>query len=227
MFFFRVVIRSCSKISSCASLSFPRRLGAKSETAEESIAVDGPSRGFGFVQHAFGKKKRDTRKAVSNVSKKRAPDKATSSHHRGSGTIAASVSSRLALAPLSGLRRVASRVSARVAVRRCPTRSASVSATAALASDPDPTPPMSTRSVLWFRKGLRVHDNPALQRACEGASAGGHLHATGPHRAGAERVAGLGSPAVCLVQALAPAQGHEAVEHSPRTAEREHIVMIR
>ena len=30
---------------------------------------------------------------------------------------------------------------------------------------------MSTRSVLWFRKGLRVHDNPALQRACEGASA--------------------------------------------------------
>ena len=114
MFFFRVVIRSCSKISSCASLWFPRRLGAKSETAEESIAADGPSRGFGFVQHSFGKKKRDTRKAVSNVSKKRAPDKATSSHHRGSGTIAASVSSRLALAPLSGLRRVASRVSARV-----------------------------------------------------------------------------------------------------------------
>ena len=28
-----------------------------------------------------------------------------------------------------------------------------------------------TRSVLWFRKGLRLHDNPALVRACEDASA--------------------------------------------------------
>lgn len=27
------------------------------------------------------------------------------------------------------------------------------------------------RSVLWFRKGLRLHDNPALVRACEDASA--------------------------------------------------------
>ena len=27
------------------------------------------------------------------------------------------------------------------------------------------------RSILWFRKGLRVHDNPALVKACEGASA--------------------------------------------------------
>ena len=27
------------------------------------------------------------------------------------------------------------------------------------------------RSILWFRKGLRVHDNPALVKACDGASA--------------------------------------------------------
>ena len=27
------------------------------------------------------------------------------------------------------------------------------------------------RTILWFRKGLRVHDNPALVKACEGASA--------------------------------------------------------
>ena len=29
----------------------------------------------------------------------------------------------------------------------------------------------SSRSLLWFRKGLRVHDNPALASACEGADA--------------------------------------------------------
>ena len=29
---------------------------------------------------------------------------------------------------------------------------------------------MSTRSVMWFRKGLRVHDNPALTAACADAS---------------------------------------------------------
>ena len=27
------------------------------------------------------------------------------------------------------------------------------------------------RSLMWFRKGLRIHDNPALASACEGASA--------------------------------------------------------
>ena len=25
-------------------------------------------------------------------------------------------------------------------------------------------------SILWFRKGLRVHDNPALLEACKGAN---------------------------------------------------------
>ena len=29
---------------------------------------------------------------------------------------------------------------------------------------------MSSRSVIWFRKGLRLHDNPALAAAIEGAS---------------------------------------------------------
>lgn len=28
---------------------------------------------------------------------------------------------------------------------------------------------MEGRSIIWFRKGLRLHDNPALQRACEGS----------------------------------------------------------
>lgn len=27
------------------------------------------------------------------------------------------------------------------------------------------------RAVLWFRKGLRLHDNPALMKACEEATA--------------------------------------------------------
>ncbi|KAH3886385.1 hypothetical protein DPMN_010390 [Dreissena polymorpha] len=29
---------------------------------------------------------------------------------------------------------------------------------------------MTQRSVHWFRKGLRLHDNPALNAACENAS---------------------------------------------------------
>ncbi|XP_024361048.1 (6-4)DNA photolyase isoform X2 [Physcomitrium patens] len=29
---------------------------------------------------------------------------------------------------------------------------------------------MGKRSLMWFRKGLRLHDNPALLRSCEGAS---------------------------------------------------------
>lgn len=29
---------------------------------------------------------------------------------------------------------------------------------------------MGGRSIMWFRKGLRLHDNPALHRACEGAA---------------------------------------------------------
>jgi hypothetical protein len=43
-------------------------------------------------------------------------------------------------------------------------------ATAAVIND-DNDATMTTRSVLWFRKGLRLHDNPALVRACEGAAA--------------------------------------------------------
>ena len=27
-----------------------------------------------------------------------------------------------------------------------------------------------TRAIHWFRKGLRLHDNPALLKACEGSS---------------------------------------------------------
>ena len=38
---------------------------------------------------------------------------------------------------------------------------------------------MSTRSVLWFRKGLRVHDNPALQRACEAGPSREHFEGIG------------------------------------------------
>lgn len=30
-------------------------------------------------------------------------------------------------------------------------------------------PQQAKRAILWFRKGLRLHDNPALLSACEGA----------------------------------------------------------
>ena len=47
--------------------------------------------------------------------------------------------------------------------------------------------------MLWFRKGLRVHDNPALVKACEGASAVQPVFVldpwfTKPERVGANRL---------------------------------------
>jgi cryptochrome len=56
-----------------------------------------------------------------------------------------------------------------VRVTRCATRFATET-TATAGDDPKPASAMSTRSLLWFRKGLRVHDNPALLRACDGAT---------------------------------------------------------
>eukprot|EP00211_Chloroparvula_japonica_P014772 CAMPEP_0119152314 /NCGR_PEP_ID=MMETSP1310-20130426/47595_1 /TAXON_ID=464262 /ORGANISM="Genus nov. species nov., Strain RCC2339" /LENGTH=227 /DNA_ID=CAMNT_0007144665 /DNA_START=13 /DNA_END=692 /DNA_ORIENTATION=+ len=48
----------------------------------------------------------------------------------------------------------------------------------------------SVRSVLWFRKGLRVHDNPALLRACEGASVVQPVFVLDPWFVAPERVGG-------------------------------------
>ena len=81
-------------------------------------------------------------------------------------TIAASViAARLRLAPLAFPRpRRPSDAPhrARLAIR---------AATGSPAPVPATEPWLPKRSILWFRKGLRVHDNPALVKACEGASA--------------------------------------------------------
>ncbi|CAM9759035.1 unnamed protein product, partial [Phaeothamnion confervicola] len=43
-------------------------------------------------------------------------------------------------------------------------------------------------SVHWFRKGLRLHDNPALLEACRGAEQVFPVFVIDPHFASPERV---------------------------------------